>query len=93
MAFSPAGYRTFFTAKGVTIGQIRSTVVVTVALNPTSLLLPDHEASEVALMCWASDGARSYVQYWVTQDGRSKVLCGTMTLEQIQGGAVPSECA
>lgn len=92
MAFSPAGYPTFFTATSVTIGQIRSTVVVTVAPNPTSLLLPDHEASEEALMCWATDGARSYVQYWVTQDGQSKVLCSTMALEQIQAGDVPSEC-
>ncbi len=74
MDFAPSGYDQFARAETVTIADIRNIVVVTPPPTPPSLLLPGHDATEAALMCWATDGA-TFVQYWVTSNGESKVLC------------------
>ena len=74
MSVAPTGFSEFSRAEAVTIGDIRNIVVVTPPPTPSSLLLPEHDATEEALMCWATDGA-TFVQYWVTSNGESKVLC------------------
>jgi hypothetical protein len=89
MDFAPSGYSLFSRAEAVSIADIRQIVVVTPPPTPTSVVLPDHDASEQALMCWATDGNASYVQYWVTSNGESKVLCsmyarGSIAPEQVE---------
>ena len=89
MDFAPRGFGVFSRAETVSIGEIRNIVVVTPPPTPSSLLLPGHDAAEEAVMCWATDGVATFVQYWVTGTGESKVLCITRVAdstppEQIQ---------
>ena len=77
MDFAPRGFGVFSRAETVSIGEIRNIVVVTPPPTPSSLLLPGHDAAEEAVMCWATDGDATFVQYWVTGSGESKVLCIT----------------
>ena len=80
MQFAPSDQRSFFQAEKVTIGDIRGIVVGTLPPPPTSLLLPTHDSSEQALVCWSTSRDRTSVaQYWVTSNGESQVLCvGTL---------------
>jgi hypothetical protein len=75
MNFAPSGFGVFSRAETVSIGDIRNIVVVTLPPTPSSLLLPGHDAAEEAVMCWATDGDATFVRYWVTSGGESKVLC------------------
>jgi hypothetical protein len=78
--FAPSDQRSYFKAETATIGDIRGIVVGTLPPPSTSLLLPTHDASEQALVCWStsSDGT-SVAQYWVTSNGESQMLCvGTL---------------
>ena len=89
MDFAPSGFNVFSRAETVSTADIRNIVVVTPPPTPSSLLLPGHDAAEEAVMCWATDGVATYVQYWVTNNGESKVLCSTRVAdstlpEQIQ---------
>lgn len=81
MEFAPSGFGVFSRAETVSIADIRNIVVVTLPPTPSSLLLPGHDAAEEAVMCWATDGAATFVQYWVTSSGESKVLCTTRVAE------------
>lgn len=81
---APASYSKYFTSEDVTVAEIRAVVVGTLPVSPTSLVLPDHEPSDTATMCWATDGAGRYVQYWVTPDGQTKTLCTTSAPETLQ---------
>lgn len=74
---APLGYSKFFASENVTVASIRAVVVGTLPSPPTSVLLADHPPTERAVMCWATDGAGGYVQYWVSQDAQTKVLCTT----------------
>ena len=81
---APASYTKYFASESVTVAEIRAVVVGTLPASPTSLVLPDHEPSDTATMCWATDGAGRYVQYWVTPDGQTKTLCTTSAPETLQ---------
>jgi len=81
---APVGYSKFFTSENVTVAEIRAIVVGTLPPPPTSVLLDGHQGSEQAVMCWATDGAGRYVQYWVTQDGHTKPLCINSAPETLQ---------
>lgn len=81
---APASYSKYFTSEDVTVAEIRAVVVGTLPASPTSVVLPDHEPSDTATMCWATDGAGRYVQYWVTPDGQTKTLCTTSAPETLQ---------
>ncbi len=89
MHFAPSGFAVFAKAETVSIADIRNIVVVTPPPTPSSLLLPGHDASEEALMCWATDGDVTYVQYWVTSSGDSKVLCTTRLVDSIPPRQAP----
>ena len=88
MRFAPSDHRVFVKAQTVTIADLRNVVVATPPPTPTSLLLPDHAASEEALMCWSTSGdGTSVAMWWVTNDNRSRMLCvggGTNALPQSQ---------
>jgi len=90
MEFAPAGYPTFFTAQKITINDIRAIRIGTLPPTPTSLILPGHDPSESALMCWASNGDKSFAQYWVTADGGSQLLCRSTTYETLRPEQVGS---
>jgi hypothetical protein len=76
MQFAPSDHRLFFKAATLSIGDIRGIVVATPPPTPTSLLLPGHDSSEQALMCWSTSTDRTSVaQFWVLNGGESQVLC------------------
>jgi hypothetical protein len=81
LEFAPSGFGVFSRAEAISVAEIRNIVVVTLPPTPASLLLPGHDAAEEAVMCWATDGAATLVQYWVTRSGESKVLCTTRVAE------------
>lgn len=89
MHVAPRGFDLFVKAERVSIADLRNIVVVTPPPTPSSLLLPRHDAAEEALLCWATDGDVTYVEYWVTLDGDSKVLCTTRLVESIPAGQAP----
>ena len=82
MQFAPSDQRLFAKAEAVSIGDIRNIVVATPPPTPTSLLLPRHDSSEQALMCWSTstDGI-TVARFWVTDDGESRVFCTARFLE------------
>ena len=82
MQFVPKDHRLFARAETISIGDIRCIVVATPPPTPTSLLLPGHDSSEQALMCWsASTDRTSVAQFWVTSSGESRVFCTEKFLE------------
>ena len=82
MKFAPSDHRLFAKAQTVSIRDLRSIVVATPPPSPTSLLLPGHDSSEEALMCWSTSTDRTSVaQFWVTSDGESRVFCTEKFLE------------
>ena len=82
MQFAPSDQRLFAKAEAVSIGDIRNIVVATLPPTPTSLLLPGHDSSEQALMCWSTSTDRTTVaQFWVTTTGDSRVFCTEKFLE------------
>jgi hypothetical protein len=84
LSVAPTNYAKYFTSETLTVAEIRAIVVNTLPPPPTSLLLPDHEASEKATMCWVTDGAGHFAQYWLTQDGQIGTVCTTPGLETLQ---------
>ena len=81
---APSDQPVFLKAETVTISDIRSIVVATPPPTPTSLLLPEHAASEEALMCWSTSADRiSVAQFWVTAAGEARVFCTVRFLEAI----------
>jgi hypothetical protein len=76
MEFAPKDQFLFARSEPVSIADIRSIVVATPPPTPTSLLLPGHDSSEQALMCWSTSTDRTTVaQFWVTSNGESRVFC------------------
>jgi hypothetical protein len=82
MEFAPNDQRVFAKAENVSIADIRGIVVATPPPTPTSRLLPGHDSSEQALMCWStSTDGTTVARYWVTSDGESRVFCSEKFLE------------
>lgn len=82
--FAPSDHPVFLKAEMVTINDIRNIVVATLPPTPTSLLLPEHAASEEAVMCWSTSADRiSVAQFWVTLGGESRVFCTVRFLEAV----------
>ena len=82
MEFAPNDQLLFAKAETVSIADIRSIVVATPPPTPTSLLLPGHDSSEQALMCWSTSTDRTTVaHFWVTSTGDSQVFCTEKFLE------------
>ena len=82
MQFAPNDQLLFAKAETVSIADIRSIVVATPPPTPTSLLLPGHDSSEQALMCWSTSTDRTTVaQFWVASNGESRVFCTEKFLE------------
>ena len=74
----------FLKAETVTINDIRNIVVATPPPTATSLLLPEHAASEEALVCWSTSADRiSVAQFWVTLGGESRVFCTARFLKAV----------
>jgi hypothetical protein len=84
MQFAPTDHRLFAKAETISIGDIRSIVVATPPPTPTSLLLPGHDSSEQALMCWSTsaDGT-SVAQFWVLSNSESRVFCTATFLQPV----------
>ncbi|MEO7370396.1 MAG: hypothetical protein ABIZ69_06020 [Ilumatobacteraceae bacterium] len=89
MQFAPSDHGLFANAEAVSIGDIRSIVVATPPPTPTSLLLPGHDSSEQALMCWSTSTDRtSLAQFWITTTGDARVFCTEKFLEQASADQV-----
>ena len=71
----PDGFPTVISEEKVTVGDVRAIRIGTLPPEPTEVLLANYSADDMAVICVAFNGARSYSTYWVAGGGEVGYMC------------------